>query len=51
MGNFQPHTVMQMVDALNDVCRSIQGRTGIPVTDAMKDTLAKWIISQVDNGV
>src|SRR5690348_13069078 len=39
MGHFQPRTVMQMVDVLNDVCRSLQERTGLPVTEEMKDTL------------
>jgi hypothetical protein len=45
MGRFEPQTVMQLVDVLNDVCRALEKSSGKPVSYELKDTLAKRILA------
>ena len=44
MGHFEPRTVTQLVDVLNEVCCTLEEEYGRPLDSEAKNNLAKLII-------
>jgi hypothetical protein len=51
MGHFEPGTVTQLVDVLNEVCRALEEEYGRPLDGYAKNNLAKLIIRSYEAGI
>jgi hypothetical protein len=50
MGHYEPHTVCQLADVIDDICSDLQGN-GYPVARTMKLALAKRVFELFESGI
>jgi hypothetical protein len=51
MGHYEPQTVNELANMLEDICRGLEDDNGQPINPDLKAALAKRMLELFDNGI